>query len=151
MTATVGPSRQEAALSVLRALSEVKGWFRDVSRWIYTPHSTAEVMLLALVERHGPARVSELAEHAHVDVSVISRQLAHLEQQGLLSRTTDPGDRRAHQVALSSAGAAALAEGRAQLERVVTERLGAWEPAELERLVGDLGRLLSDLRDRPQD
>ena len=146
MTSTVHtPSREDAAVEVLRSLFEVKGWFRDLGSWMQLPLPTTEVMVLSLVERHGPARVGELADVAHVDASVISRQLAHLEQQGLVARAPDPRDGRAHQIGISTQGALMLAEGRRRLEELVTERLVQWDTAELSSLADGVRRLLSDL------
>ena len=140
------PSREDAAVEVLRSLFEVKGWFRDLGSWMQLPLPTTEVMVLSLVERHGPARVGELADVAHVDASVISRQLARLEQEGLVARAADPRDGRAHQIGISTQGALMLAEGRRRLEELVTERLAQWDTEELSSLADGVRRLLSDLR-----
>ena len=46
--------------------------------------------VLARVGEHQPVRLSDLAHLLGVDVSTISRQVATLEQRGLLSRAADP-------------------------------------------------------------
>ena len=138
-------SREDAAVEVLRSLFEVKGWFRDLGSWMQLPLPTTAVMILSLVERHGPARVGELADVAHVDASVISRQLAHLEQEGLVARAPDPRDGRAQQIGITTQGALTLSEGRRRLEALVTERLETWAADELSSLAAGVRRLLTDL------
>ncbi len=146
MTSTMSTTtREDAALEVLRSLFDVKGWFRDLGTWMQLPHPTSAVMILSLVERHGPARVGELADVAHVDASVISRQLAHLEQEGLVARSPDPRDGRAHQIGITTSGALALSEGRRRLEDLVTERLAGWDTDDLTALADGVRRLLADL------
>jgi DNA-binding MarR family transcriptional regulator len=109
------------------------------------PYPTTSVMILSLVERHGPARVGELADVAHVDASVISRQLATLEHEGLVARSPDPRDGRAHQIGITTQGALMLAEGRRRLEELVTERLAGWDAGTLTTLADGVRRLLTDL------
>ena len=145
MTATpVAASREDAALDVLRSLFEVKGWFRDLGAWMQLPFPTTSVMILSLVERHGPARVGELADVAHVDASVISRQLAQLEQDGLVARSPDPRDGRARQIGITTQGALTLAEGRRRLEELVPSASPAGTPT-LAGLADGVRRLLTDL------
>ena len=68
---------------------------------------------LRLVQRHGPIAVSEVARRLEVDLSNASRQLRSLEDQGLLTRTVDPSDRRVARVAVTAAGRRVLDRARA--------------------------------------
>ncbi len=138
-------TQQTAARELLASLLNVKGWFRESSRWAYPQHSTASLLTLGLLDRCGPSRVGALAEVARLDVSVVSRQLAQLEQSGLVTRRQDPDDGRAHLVSLSDQGRAVLAEGYAGLADGVAERLAHWPPDELTELAATLQRLLDDL------
>jgi DNA-binding MarR family transcriptional regulator len=141
-----GPcDRERAAGDLVQALMGVKGWFRESNRWAYPRFSNASLVALALVERSGQARVSELAEAARVDVSVVSRQVQQLEQSGLVVREADPHDRRAHLVSISDKGREVLVDGRARLESVVLERLSGWDPEELTAFATTLRSLLQDL------
>ncbi|MGY1838849.1 MULTISPECIES: MarR family winged helix-turn-helix transcriptional regulator [unclassified Modestobacter] len=103
--------------------------------------------VLAPLEQYGPQRCSALAEHAGVDVSVASRQVAALERAGYLERSSDPQDGRASLIRLSDAGAAALAhtrEVRSQWARSAledwTEDEARWFSQALERLADGLDR-----------
>jgi DNA-binding MarR family transcriptional regulator len=131
-TATHTGARHQAAVAeLLASLMRVKGWLHESHRWLHTNHSRASMVGLALLERHAPARVGELAEAARVDVSVISRQLQQLESDGLVEREPDPADRRASLLTLSAAGREVLDTGRARLASLVEERLAGREPEEL--------------------
>ena len=45
-----------------------------------------------------PLRVTELAASANLDASTVSRHVAHLDRSGLVERTPDPADGRAHRL-----------------------------------------------------
>jgi DNA-binding MarR family transcriptional regulator len=71
--------------------------------------------VLLRVERHGPLRVSELAEAEGLNPTMLSRVLGELAEAGLVARETDPRDRRA-------AWATATVAGRELAERIRSER-----------------------------
>ena len=56
----------------------------------------------------GPMRMSELAAHIHSDISTVSRQVAHFEALGLITRDPDPTDGRAQQLHLTDDALALL-------------------------------------------
>jgi DNA-binding MarR family transcriptional regulator len=138
--------RDEITRDLLTSLREVKGWFRDVSRVVHPGYPSNVLPSLALVERLGAARVSALAEAARVDVSVVSRQVQALENDGLVVRAADPSDRRASLVSLSEAGRRELEQARARMEALVEERLSGWSTAELADATRILSALVDDLR-----
>lgn len=140
-------AREIASRDLLSTLSRVKTWVRAIHTGLYADHSPAAVTTLALVDQLQPARVSALAETARVDVSVVSRHVTHLEHQGLVERSPDPDDGRAHRVSLSPAGAAVLERGRERLAGLVSDRLERWTAEEIQRFSDDLRRLLHDLAD----
>jgi len=104
---------------------------------------SAILLLKALLR--GPLRMSALAAALELDASTVSRQVRHLEDRGLLERTSDPDDRRASQVALSEKGRARLEEGAARRRAMVSDLLRAWPGEDRERLRQLLTRLLDDL------
>ena len=89
---------------------------------------------LVTVERSGPLTPSELAAAERVRRPTITRVLARLEEEGLISRTPDPADRRSTLVAITPAGAALLAEGRTRKDAFLSERLDGLSPADRETL-----------------
>lgn len=64
----------------------------------------SQLSALAVIEEFGPLRVSALAERESVGAPVATRVAASLEDLGLLVRESDPADRRASLIGLSSAG-----------------------------------------------
>ena len=67
-----------------------------------------QVAILAQVKRGDGVTISELAAELSSERSVIARDVAVLERDGLLSVTIDSKDRRARNVALTKAGRARL-------------------------------------------
>ena len=105
------------------------------------------VSVLALLAREGEQRLGRVAAHLEVDPSVVSRQVATLEQLGLVTRRPDPADRRAQLLAVSPAGLAALDVHRALRSRCVAEALGHWDDAEVAHLAARMQQLVADLHD----
>ncbi len=82
-----------------------------------------QLSVLASVEQHGPLRLSELARLEGVTAPTMSRVLAALEEQGLVSRSPDPADARCARITLSEAGAQALAAVRSRRTALLARRL----------------------------
>lgn len=137
--------RRAATRELLTGLRGVKRWFHESSRTLHPSHASAAVAVLGLLEAAGPARISELAELAHVDVSVVSRQLHDLEAAGLVERRRDPSDGRAQLVTPTARGVEVLEEARTEIETRVAERLDGWSAEQLADLAATLRRLLGDL------
>jgi DNA-binding MarR family transcriptional regulator len=55
----------------------------------------AATVLLGRIEELGPARLSDIALAAGVEISTASRPVARLVEQGYVERSTDPADGRA--------------------------------------------------------
>jgi DNA-binding MarR family transcriptional regulator len=88
--------------------------------------TTTEVDLLVAIDRHGPLRLSDLAGHAGLNPTMLSRLIPKLEVAGLMRRLVAEGDRRVCRVEIT-------AKGRRLLERIRSERNDS-----LSRLLGDL-------------
>lgn len=107
---------------------------------------TAFPLLTALVE-NGPMRAQALAEVVLSDPSTVSRQLAHLVEQGYVLREPDPRDRRACQLVVTPVGQAALDDHRRRRAEYLAGLTAGWPPGESERLAALLERLTTDLTD----
>lgn len=101
--------------------------------------------VLGLLAREGEQRLGQVAAHLEVDPSVASRQVAALEQLGLVTRRPDPADGRAQLLAISPAGLDAREGYLAQRARWVAEALDGWDDAEVAHLVTRMDRLVADL------
>jgi len=96
------------------------------------------LVLLHLV-KHGPQRSKSLADLLHSDPSTVSRQASALVDLGLVKRESDPGDRRAVQLAATEAGRQLFDEVRDQRVRLLDRVLEHW-PADDARALADLMR-----------
>jgi DNA-binding MarR family transcriptional regulator len=88
---------------------------------------------LATAETHGPLRIGDLAEREGVTAPTATRVVASLEEAGLLSRASDPSDRRTSYIALTDAARAKL-----------VQRLSNMPPGDVQRLL-DLLPILESL------
>ncbi|MGM1060956.1 MarR family winged helix-turn-helix transcriptional regulator [Saccharothrix sp. Mg75] len=109
----------------------------------------ASFVLLATLERLGPARSSALAEAVFSDPSTVSRQVATLVKEGLVERRADPEDGRASVLAVTGAGARLVDERRRQRNEALAGLFADWGPDDrlrfieyFERFVGDYEKAL---------
>ncbi|GAB3624600.1 hypothetical protein GCM10027418_26850 [Mariniluteicoccus endophyticus] len=108
--------------------------------------STATWRALAILDEHGPLRVSEFAAHDQLTQPSATAMLRRLHDEGLLTRTPDPADGRASLVALSDAGHEQLGSRRAEGARAVAPLLDGLDDDQ-RRLLADAMTLLTDLMD----
>lgn len=99
--------------------------------------------LLVLVERLGPIGVVELAGRVGRDYTTVSRQVARLEEHGLVTRHPGKIDRRVREAAITPAGKTATDAVDAARERMAMALFRDWSTAEFD----DLVRLMSKLAD----
>ncbi|WP_432561159.1 MarR family winged helix-turn-helix transcriptional regulator [Kineococcus sp. SYSU DK003] len=107
---------------------------------VATPNTPA-VATLATVHQRGSLRLTEVAEHLSLDLSTVSRQVAHLRRKGLLTACPDPDDGRSQRLSVTEAGVEELRAFRRACVDKLVEGLGDWRDDE----VGDLTRLLGKL------
>lgn len=89
----------------------------------------------------GPLRATELAELLHVDLSVVSRQLASLSERGLVVKTRDADDRRAFQVEITEAGRSLVSDVACIRMRYLASLLDEWDTEDVTRFADYLHRL----------
>jgi DNA-binding MarR family transcriptional regulator len=78
---------------------------------------------LAILTKHGPLRLSDLAQLEGVAAPSMTRTIAELESRGFVRRRPDPDDGRAVLVEAAEAGTTAIQEARATRSRVIAELL----------------------------
>jgi DNA-binding MarR family transcriptional regulator len=88
-----------------------------------------QVAILAQVRRQGALSISELAAELSSERSVIARDVAVLERDGLLTVTIDPKDRRVRNVALTKVGRARLRSAGPAWRRAQQQMREALGPA----------------------
>lgn len=114
--------------------------------------SETNLGVLRLVERIGPVAVGDVARRLEVDLSNASRQLRALEDQGLVTRTVDPSDRRVARVAITLPGRRVLERARAIALDDYAVALDGWSARDRGRLADLLDRFrLALLAIEPDD
>lgn len=93
---------------------------------------------LRLLDNEGPLRASAIGDRFALDKSTVSRQLSRLIEWGLVERTPDPSDGRAHLVAITAIGHQRLTGITEERTQELRRLLEQWE----ERDVAEFGRLL---------
>jgi MarR family transcriptional regulator, lower aerobic nicotinate degradation pathway regulator len=100
--------------------------------------------LVMIGEASGPSGVSQatLVEQSNIDRSTMVAIIDDLERSGYVVRTRNPADRRAYALAVTDEGRDWVAEVQAAIRQMEAEQLAALSPAERERLLMLLQRLL---------
>jgi DNA-binding MarR family transcriptional regulator len=107
--------------------------------------------LLVLIQRRGPLGVGELADWVGRDYTTVSRQVAKLEQLGLVARRAGKADRRVTEAVVTEKGQAMSERLDAARERLARDALAGWSRHDLEDLARLLGRFADNLMHRPGD
>jgi DNA-binding MarR family transcriptional regulator len=109
---------------------------RLATQRIQMPLPSAQARLLATIEAQGEARIGDLAAVDHCSQPTMTTQVRRLEDAGLVSRTTDPGDARAVRIKITP-------KGVQMLNAVRRDRAAAIEP-QLARLNAADRQVLTD-------
>ena len=110
----------------------------------------AAVGVLGRVIETGPIRMSDLADAGRMQPAALTRQVQALEAEGYVVRRADPADGRASVIAVTAAGRAAHRRVDLANDALMGEQLADWSQDELEGLVAQLDRLVTDLRAVPR-
>ena len=107
--------------------------------------SPSQLATLASVERLGPITLGELSAVERVKPPTMTKIVACLEDQGLVSRTVDQSDRRVARLEVTGDGRRFMDRSRRQKDAYLAERLrtlDAEDRAALERAAEVLERLI---------
>jgi len=135
------PTPIEALVRQLYGLGMVQ---RDIGRHAMAELGTQGFHALAVLQVHGPLRVSDVAQRLGVDLSVASRQIASLAAEGYVERREDSRDRRAQLVAVTRSGRKVLRESHRRMVAGFTRVLEGWSDEDVNALTGGLERLRDD-------
>ncbi|HEX6458326.1 MAG TPA: MarR family transcriptional regulator [Thermoleophilaceae bacterium] len=89
---------------------------------------------LATLERHGPLTPSRLAEVERIQRPTVTRLVATLEEDGLVTREPDPDDRRVSHIRITKEGRALVKKLRSRKNAYLSRRLRNLDDEELETL-----------------
>ena len=105
--------------------------------------------LLVLIQRRGPLGVGELADRVGRDYTTVSRQVAKLENLGLVARRAGETDRRVTEAVITEKGQAMSEVLDAARERLATIALADWSARDLKDLTRLLRRFADNLMQGP--
>jgi DNA-binding MarR family transcriptional regulator len=111
-------------------------------------------VLAALAEQDRPLRLGELAALTSAEMSTLSRLVADMHRDGIVSRERPPNDQRSLQVALTPRGAALAARFMpvaAHYERVATGNMTARDAAALKATLVQIYQNLDRLEQEVED
>lgn len=91
--------------------------------------------LLVLIERLGPIGVVELGDRVGRDHTTVSRQVARLEELGLVERRAGAVDRRVREAVITPAGKRATNAVDAAREQLALQLFRNWEMRDFDHLV----------------
>jgi DNA-binding MarR family transcriptional regulator len=141
--------REAAAHDLERELSVLFGRARSVSltlaAQIHPGLDAACYAMLLHVSDIAPVRAADVVERTGLDKSTVSRQIARLEELGLVERVADPHDGRARQVQLTEVGTDRLNNVRADRRARMRAIFDRWTTEDITTFSGLLGRLNRDL------
>jgi DNA-binding MarR family transcriptional regulator len=99
------------------------------------------VAVLLNTVRNGPIRLSEVAEQEGLNPTLLSRTVAHLAQDGLVTRRADEADRRSAWLDATPAGRDLAERIRAERTRAVEIALSELPPRDRDRIEAALPAL----------
>ena len=101
--------------------------------------------LLVAVGRHGPVGVVELADHLGRDYTTVSRQVARLEQLGLVTRRASAEDGRVREARITPLGKQATNAVDKARARMAMAVFRDWPQDDFDSLVALLRRFADDI------
>jgi DNA-binding MarR family transcriptional regulator len=123
---------------------------RQLRQQAGTGLSPSQHAALASIELHGPLTLGQLARIEQVAPPTVTKVVARLEEDGLVTRTVDRTDRRIARVSATAAGRRRLEQSRKRRNAWLARRLRAADADQVRRLAAALP-LLEELAAAPGD
>ncbi len=130
--------RVEHEMAVL--FRRARAFSGELAREVHPRLEPAAYALLLRVAECGAVRLTDLAHFYGVGKPTVSRQIALLEQLGLVQRVEDANDRRSAKLSMTEDGLARLAQARKARRQRFGWLLHGWDPADIETFGELLGR-----------
>jgi DNA-binding MarR family transcriptional regulator len=138
----------QAAVPATRVLRQfrvvfnsVKTHFRQVEREAGV--GGAQLWALSVIERRPAIGVTELSRELDIHQSTASNLIKSLTERGLVTAAREGMDRRSVALRISPEGEAVLKSAPLPFAGVLPDALSSLDPATLERLEDDLGKLIA--------
>jgi DNA-binding MarR family transcriptional regulator len=121
--------------------NSVKSHFRQVEREAGV--GGAQLWALSVIERRPGIGVTELSRELDIHQSTASNLIKTLTERGLVSAAREGIDRRSVALRIADAGTAVLQSAPLPFAGVLPDALSSLDPATLQRLEQDLGKLIA--------
>jgi DNA-binding MarR family transcriptional regulator len=144
MPAVSAPIRTECAELAARLRVSVWRAARRMRRESAPGISPTLHAALFTIETHGPMTAGQLAEHEQVRKPTVTRTIAALLVQGLITRTPDPLDGRVTWLQVTSEGTQLLQRSRRRTDEFLAMRLTRLTPHE-RSVLGEAATILERL------
>lgn len=105
--------------------------------------------LLVLVERKGPIGVVDLAGRVGRDYTTVSRQVARLEELGLVERRAGSADKRVREAIITRRGKSATDALESARETMALGMFREWSREDLDELVRLMGKFAEGMAKEP--
>jgi DNA-binding MarR family transcriptional regulator len=133
-------SRDAAITVIQRELTAFARRARTRAAQIHPELSLVAYGMLDHIKARGGCRGTDLAAHFLLDKSTVSRQIAVLEQGGLIKRAADPHDQRGQILRPTEEGLRLLERANQRRRAAFEIRVADWHDTELEQLADHLQR-----------
>ena len=104
--------------------------------------SFSQINAMFRLYRHGPQRIVDLADGAHLSQCAVSRLVSRLVREGLVEKQENPASRRERLIRLSAAGMAYLKDLQRKTAVAYGQLFQAAPPALTQRLLDVLDEML---------
>jgi DNA-binding MarR family transcriptional regulator len=141
--------RPDRAAAVYRELAVFSRRARALGSRVHPDLSLVAYTLLAHISTGPGVRATDLARHYNLDKSTVSRQLATLDELGMIAR--EGGGRAGQDIVLTPKGEQTLAAANDSMREAVTARLAGWSSEELERFAGYLELFNAQADEAPRE
>ena len=136
-------SAAQCARQVLEAVPLVMRAIRQEMRRQRKPGlSVPQFRILVMLNRRQGASLSEVAEHVGLTLPSVSKMVDGLVTRDLVTRETDPGDRRRLTLSLTPAGHTSMQTAYAATQTYLAGRLATLAAPEREALVQAMAALV---------
>lgn len=140
-------TRRSLPIALLRARERVMEPIRDMLA--ASGVNEQKWRVLRILEEQGPMELSHLARDACLLLSSLTRMVRPLEDEGLVTRTTPPEDRRKSVLTITAAGVALIEAHSAQSAAIFRQIEARYGKGRLEALLDLLEELQQiDLSDK---
>jgi DNA-binding MarR family transcriptional regulator len=142
----------ETAQQLRAVLGRLSRSLRPTDAGLAADLTPTRVAVLLTIVRDGPIRLAEVAESEGLNPTMLSRQIAKLAEDGLITRRPDQDDRRSAWLESTPAGselADRIRDQRTHAVEVALEQLSPEDRRALESALPALEQLSAELKAQP--